>query len=248
MKARPDGRSPDELRPVTFEVDVQRNAAGSVFVRWGDTHVLCAATFEDRVPPHRLGTGGGWLTAEYGMLPGSGDRRCRRERAGVSGRTAEIQRLVGRSLRAAFDIDKLGVRTLWIDCDVIQADGGTRCAAITGGWLAARIAVDRLARSGAVPPQRPAPVAAVSVGVVGGQVVTDLCYAEDSTADVDLNFVASPGGIIEIQGTAEGRPFSRHQLDEMVEKAVRAAGSLFERQERTFAEVEAAARAGGGRP
>jgi ribonuclease PH len=210
---------------------VQRTAPGSVLVRWGETHVICSAAFEDRVPQHRLGTGGGWLSAEYGMLPGAGAQRVKRERPNVSGRTAEIQRLIGRSLRAVIDVDRIGVRTLWIDCDVIQADGGTRCAAITGSWLAARLAIEDLSRKGHVPPQQPQRVAAVSVGVVDGRVVTDLCYAEDSTAEVDLNFVATPKGIVEIQGTAEGRPFGRHHLDTMLEHASAAVNQLFELQQ-----------------
>ncbi len=240
MKPRPDGRAPAALRPIAFEIGVQRTAPGSVLVRWGDTHVLCSAAFEDRVPPHRLGTGGGWLSAEYGMLPGAGAQRVKRERPNVSGRTAEIQRLIGRSLRAVFDIDRIGVRTLWVDCDVIQADGGTRCAAITGSWLATRLALEDLSRKGHIAPPKAERVAAVSVGVVGGTVVTDLCYAEDSTADVDLNFVATPKGIVEVQGTGEGRPFGRVQLDEMLDQAMVAVNQLFALQQ---AALDAAAAA-----
>lgn len=239
MKPRPDGRAADVLRPIQFEVGVQRAAPGSVLVRWGDTHVLCAAAFEDRVPQHRLGTGGGWLSAEYGMLPGSGAQRVKRERPNVSGRTAEIQRLIGRSLRAVFDIDRIGVRTLWIDCDVIQADGGTRCAAITGSWLAARLAIEDLSRKGHIPPQQAQPVAAVSVGRVDGRVVTDLCYLEDSAAEVDLNFVATGRGIVEIQGTAEGKPFARSTLDEMVAQAEAAVTRIFELQQSAYAAARA---------
>ncbi len=230
MSLRPDGRRADELRPVTFEIGLQREVAGSVLVRWGHTHVLCSATLEDRVPAHRAGSGGGWLTAEYALLPGATRPRFRRERSGVGGRTAEIQRLIGRSLRAAVDLDALGPRTLWLDCDVVQADGGTRCASITGAWVAACLALRHAAQADARRFVPPAALAAVSVGVVGDGVLTDLDYGEDSTANVDLNYVGTPAGIVEIQGTAEGRVYTHDQLLEMVAYADAALGTLFSAQ------------------
>ncbi len=224
MPPRSDGRAADALRPLSFELGVQRNVPGSVLVRWGETHVLCAATFEDRVPPHRLQSGGGWLSAEYAMLPGATKERQKRERPNVSGRTAEIQRLIGRSLRAVVNLDQLGQRTLWIDCDVVQADGGTRCASITGAWVATALAI----RTAGLKLRSPlVPVAAVSVGIVKGETLLDLCYIEDSGADVDLNYVATPNGIVEVQGTAEGSPFPRARLDGLLDVAGRACETLF---------------------
>ena len=221
---RAEDRAPDALRPLSFERGLQRHAAGSVLVRWGHTHVLCAVTFEDRVPAHRNGTGGGWLTAEYSMLPGSTHSRVRRERSAPSGRTAEIQRLIGRSLRAAIDLDRLGPRTAHIDCDVIQADGGTRCASITGAWVALALALAAEGRTlRAVPP----PVAGVSVGIVDGRVLCDLDYSEDSRAEVDLNYVATPGGLVEVQGSAEGAVFARSQLDAMLDVGQAACERIF---------------------
>ena len=228
---RPDGRAIDALRPISIELGVQRNVAGSVLIRWGNTHVLCAATLENRVPPHRISSGGGWLTAEYSMLPGSGDRRVRRDRRKVGGRTVEIQRLIGRSLRAAVNLDAMGARTLWIDCDVINADGGTRCASITGAAIAATIALHSIGQK----PQ--SLLSAVSVGVRKGHVITDLCYAEDSTCDVDLNFVSTPGGIVEIQGTAEGETFSQDQLLRMVSFGTQSCQDLFKIQTEALASV-----------
>jgi ribonuclease PH len=229
MNPRPDARRPDALRDITFETGVQRHVAGSVLVKWGHTHVLCAATFEDRVPGHRLQSGGGWLTAEYAMLPGATQERQRRERPNVSGRTAEIQRLIGRSLRAVINLDQIGPRTLWIDCDVVQADGGTRCASITAAYVASVLAI-RAAGLKLTPP----PVAAVSVGIVKGQALLDLCYTEDSTADVDLNYVATPSGIVEVQGTAEGKPFPRPRLDALLDLGQAACTTLFELQTRAL--------------
>lgn len=233
--ARSDGRPVDGLRPISFEVGVQRHAAGSVLIKWGHTHVICSASVEDRVPPHRAGSGGGWLTAEYAMLPGAGRHRGRRERPSVSGRSAEIQRLIARSLRAAVDLDQLGSRTITVDCDVLQADGGTRCASITGGWVATALALRKLAREGQlIMSALPEPVAAVSMGLLdtpdGEQVLVDLEYTEDVAAEVDLNFVATPAGLVEIQGTAEGRPFSREVLDRMVDRGLAACGELFRLQ------------------
>lgn len=226
--SRPDGRAPEALRPITIETGLQRDPAGSVLIKWGHTHVLCAATIEERVPSHRAESGGGWITAEYAMLPGSTQSRARRERGKVGGRTAEIQRLIGRSLRAAFDLRLLGPRTLWVDCDVLQADGGTRCASITGSYVAVCLALRELVQRGDIIMSRmPEPLAAVSLGVRGGQVIVDLNYIEDSSADVDLNFIASAQGVVEIQGTAEGRPFTRQELDEMIDKGTDACARLF---------------------
>ncbi len=217
---RHDGRGPLDLRPISLEPGVSKHAEGSCLARFGDTQVLCTASVEDRVPPHVLGTGAGWVTAEYGMLPRSTHERMAREaaRGKQGGRTLEIQRLIGRALRAALDLRRLGVRTVTLDCDVIQADGGTRTAAITGGFVALAAAVDALrARKSisASPVKRH--VAAVSVGILEGSVRLDLDYEEDSSAEVDLNLVMSEGGsFIEIQGTAERVPFSANQLEEMI--------------------------------
>ena len=207
---RADNRAAGELRPVTIEEGVQPHAAGSVLIRMGGTHVLCALSVEDKVPPFLTGTGQGWITAEYGMLPCATHSRGRREAvAGVAGRTFEIQRLIGRSLRMMLDLRGLGEYTLRVDCDVLNADGGTRCAAITGAALALRQALAKMAASGRLPALPSIlPVAAVSVGVVGGEVLLDLAYSEDSAAEVDANFVmAEDGRWIEMQCTAEGKPF-----------------------------------------
>ena len=215
------------LRAIDFVPHIQPACAGSVLIRWGQTHVICAASIEDRVPPHRFDSGGGWLTAEYAMLPGSGNERIRRSRNGVKGRTAEIQRLIGRSLRAIIDLNELGQRTMRLDCDVLNADGGTRCASITGAYIAACMALHKVAEMDGRPFVAPPQAAAVSIGVVEGRVLTDLCYEEDSSADVDLNFVTSPKGMIEIQGTAEQEPFSSHQLSEMLRHGHQASETLF---------------------
>ena len=233
---RHDGRSTTQLRPISFETHVQPAAAGSVLVRWGNTHVICAASVENRVPPHRLASGGGWLTAEYAMLPASSGHRIRRDRNGVGGRTAEIQRLIGRSLRAVFDLDTLGINTVRIDCDVLNADGGTRCASITGAYIAGCMALKNICDQEERPFEAPPQVAGVSIGIVHGSVMTDLCYLEDSAADVDLNFVSSPAGIIEIQGTAEGAPFSREELNAMVDHGTAAANHLFDMQRISLSE------------
>ena len=232
MYTRSDARAHDALRDITFDVGVQRHADGSVVIKWGQTHVLCAATFEDRVPAHRVSSGGGWLTAEYAMLPGSTQERQKRERPNVSGRTAEIQRLIGRSLRASINLDQLGQRTLWVDCDVIQADGGTRCASITGAYVAAVLAIRKAGLK-----VTPTPVAAVSVGIVKGETLLDLCYVEDSAADVDLNYVATPAGIVEVQGTAEGKPFPRARLDILLDTAQKATERLFALQAEVIAQA-----------
>jgi ribonuclease PH len=233
------GRALLDLRTIALEPGASKHAEGSCLARFGDTHVLCTASVEDRVPPHVLGTGAGWVTAEYGMLPRSTHERMAREaaRGKQGGRTLEIQRLVGRALRASVDLRAIGVRTITLDCDVIQADGGTRTAAITGGYVALALAVQALRRSGklgAAPAMRP--VAAVSVGILGGQVHLDLDYDEDSTAEVDMNVVATGDGqLVEVQGTAEGKPFGRGDLDRMVDAALAGIARLREAQERALA-------------
>ena len=220
---RPSGRAVDSLRPVVIETGVTRHAEGSCLIRMGDTHVLCTASLEEIVPPFLRKTGLGWVTAEYGMLPRATTTRSRREATAgkQSGRTQEIQRLIGRSLRAGVDRVALGERQITVDCDVIQADGGTRCAAITGGWVALRLAVNKLLKVGDI---KTDPlndhVAAVSCGVLGGVPVLDLDYAEDSVAGTDANFVMTGGlGLIEVQGSAEGAAFTRDQLITMMDLA-----------------------------
>jgi len=221
---RTSGRGERELRKIVLEAGFSKYAEGSCLARFGDTHVLCTASIEDRVPPHVLGTGAGWVTAEYGMLPRSTHDRMRREAAAgkQGGRTQEIQRLVGRALRASIDLKALGVRTVTLDCDVLQADGGTRTAAVTGAWVALALAVRALQKAGklkASPLVRS--VAAVSVGVKGGVALLDLDYGEDSTADVDMNVVATGDGkLVEVQGTAEGQAFGRAELDGMLDLAL----------------------------
>ena len=226
---RIDGRQPNELRPLHFELDVQKHADGSCIVALGDTRVLCAVTVEEQVPRWMRGSGRGWLTAEYNMLPAATNTRSDRERVLNAGRTKEIQRLIGRSLRAAVNLDALGERTFNIDCDVLDADGGTRTAAITGAFVAASLAIQRLKYD-----ESPiiAPVAAVSIGIKDGQVLTDLNYAEDSTADVDCNIVGlANGGLVEVQGTAEGRSFTQDQLNQMVTAANLALEEMFKAQQ-----------------
>ena len=218
--ARPSGRLPDQLRTVRFTRGFTRHAEGSVLVEFGDTRVLCTASVEDKVPPFMRGAGRGWITAEYGMLPRATHTRSDREaaRGKQSGRTQEIQRLIGRSLRAVFDLEALGERTVTVDCDVLQADGGTRTASITGGFVAVHDAVSRLVAAGAIDrsPVRDF-VAAVSVGVWRGTPVLDLDYIEDSGCDSDVNIVATgSGGFVELQGTAEGAPFSTAELDRLL--------------------------------
>jgi len=217
---RPSKRASDEMRKVTFERGVARYAEGSCLVRFGDTHVLCAASLEDKPPPWLRGQGRGWVTAEYAMLPRATLTRTKREvSAGrVSGRTQEIQRLIGRSLRAVVDLPKLGERQITIDCDVLQADGGTRTAAITGAWLALRDCIQWMVQRSILKESvMKDHVAAVSCGVVGGEAVIDLDYAEDSTAETDANFVITGrGGLVEVQGSAEGAPFSEDELLKML--------------------------------
>jgi ribonuclease PH len=235
---RSDQRQVEQVRPLVLETNFLKDPPGSVLVSLGATRVLCTATVEERVPPHRLQSGGGWLSAEYAMLPGSTRERRRRDREHVDGRSVEIQRLIGRSLRAAIDLDRLGPRTIWIDCDVLQADGSTRCASITGASVALALAVRHLAKRGLVLPTEKllrSHVAAVSVGIVGGEVLVDLCQEEDNRADVDMNVVATAGGqLIEIQGTAEGQAFPRDQAGLMIDRALAAIATLTAQQRRAL--------------
>ncbi len=229
---RPDGRRPDELRPVRFLLDYIEYPEGSVLVELGRTRVLCNLSLEERVPVWRAGSGCGWLTAEYSLLPRSTHTRTPREERGPGGRTQEIRRFIGRSLRAAVDLERLGERTLILDCDVLQADGGTRTAAVTGGYVALALAMRRLSQQGLLPPDLLRfPVAAVSVGVVHGQVRLDLCYEEDGEAEVDLNVVMTADGrFVEVQGTAEGGPFLPSTLTEMLALADRGIRQLIRLQ------------------
>ena len=225
---RRDGRAPAELRPIAFETGFTRWAEGSVLARFGDTHVLCNATIENALPPwlKNRTPPQGWLTAEYAMLPRSTHTRSQREQRWPKGRTQEISRLIGRSLRAALDLSLLGERTITVDCDVLQADGGTRTAAISGGWVAVALALRPLIAAGELPAAvLKRQIAAISVGIVNGQPLLDLDYSEDSTAEVDLNVVmTATGEFIEVQGTAEGEPFDRDQLDTLLDRT--AAGIL----------------------
>ena len=227
---RPSKRDPDEIRAVSLERNVSKHAEGSCFIRFGDTHVLCTATVEDKVPSWLRGGGRGWITAEYGMLPRSTGERMRREAAAgrLSGRTQEIQRLIGRSLRAVVDLDRLGERQITVDCDVIQADGGTRTAAITGAWVALHDAI-RWMRMRDMLQHDPLKdrVAAISCGIWRGITVCDLDYAEDSEAETDANFVMTgSGGLVEVQATAEGAPFDEGTFAQMMTLARRAIGEL----------------------
>ncbi|HEX2494547.1 MAG TPA: ribonuclease PH [Steroidobacter sp.] len=234
MKPRPSGRAADQLRPVRILRHFTRHAEGSVLIEFGDTRVLCTASVEETIPAFLRNTGRGWVTAEYGMLPRSTHTRSRREAASgkQGGRTLEIQRLIGRALRAVIDLKALGERTITVDCDVLQADGGTRTASITGGYVALVDAVNLLLGKGVL---RENPihgqVAAVSVGIWSGQPVLDLDYAEDSEAETDMNVVMNNGGgFIEVQGTAEGHAFRRHELDELLNLAAGGAGQLLAQQ------------------
>ncbi|WP_299152672.1 ribonuclease PH [uncultured Tateyamaria sp.] len=227
---RPSGRELSEMRSVSIETGFTKHAEGSALIKMGDTHVLCTATIEDRVPPFIKGSGLGWVTAEYGMLPRATNTRMRREAASgkQGGRTVEIQRLIGRALRAGVDRVALGERQITVDCDVLQADGGTRCASITGGWVALRLAVDKLMKAGDVI-SNPliSPVAAVSCGIYAGQPVLDLDYPEDSEAGVDGNFIMmGDGQLIEIQMSAEGSTFSREQMNHLMDLAEKGVGEL----------------------
>ena len=231
---RPSARTADQLRDITLEAGVSLHAEGSCLARFGNTHVLCTASVEDRVPSFLRNTGKGWVTAEYGMLPRSTHSRTDREaaRGKQGGRTLEIQRLIGRALRSVTDLTALGEHQIKLDCDVLQADGGTRTAAITGAWVALRIACEKLLLSGAISRQPMSDqVAALSCGVWQGMAVADLDYAEDSTAEVDANFVLSADrGLVEIQATGEDRPFTRTELNQMLDLAEAGCGQLFEMQ------------------
>lgn len=237
---RPSGRAPDQLRPIRFTRRYTRHAEGSVLVEFGDTKVLCTATIENGVPPFLRNSGQGWITAEYGMLPRATHTRSPREAAKgkQSGRTQEIQRLIGRSLRSVVDMKALGERTITLDCDVLQADGGTRTAAITGSFVALADAVAALQKKRDLA-QSPlhGQVAAVSVGIVGGTPVLDLDYAEDSEAETDMNVVMNGGGaFVEVQGTAEGHAFRRHELDELLNLAASGIGALLAHQQQALTE------------
>ncbi|MGF9693587.1 ribonuclease PH [Rhizobium sp. 0TCS1.26] len=236
---RPSGRKTDQMRKVSFERNVSKHAEGSCLVKFGDTHVLCTASLEEKTPPWLRNSGKGWVTAEYGMLPrATGDRMKREAAAGKQGgRTQEIQRLIGRSLRAVVDLEALGEKQITVDCDVIQADGGTRTAAITGGWIAlhdclkwmearSMIKLDRVLKDH---------VAAISCGIFASQPVIDLDYLEDSAAETDANFVITgSGGIVEVQGTAEGKPFSREELSHLLDLATAGTAQLVEMQKQAI--------------
>ena len=231
---RADGRRPDHLRPTSFDVDFVENPAGHALIRAGKTMVLCTASVQESVPRWMYGKGRGWLTAEYSMLPAStGDRTDREASRGKQGgRTVEIQRLIGRALRAVVDYEALGERTVWVDCDVLQADGGTRCASITGAYVALARALDRVGLSRALAGS----IAAVSVGIVDGTPLLDLDYSEDSRAEVDMNVVMTGDGRhVEVQATAEGEPFSREALDELLALGERGVRLLTDKQEAAVA-------------
>jgi len=237
---RTDGRTPEQLRPVKLTTGYIKYPEGSVLIEWGNTKVICNASVEDRVPPFLKDSGQGWITAEYSMLPRATETRSPRDigKLKLSGRSAEIQRLIGRALRSVTSLELLGERTITIDCDVIQADGGTRCASITGGFVALALALRKLQREGLLEqwPLR-SHVAAVSVGIVHGEPLCDLCYVEDSGGEVDFNFVMNEDGdIIELQGTGEERPFSKTELDDMYALARQAATQLISLQKQALEE------------
>jgi ribonuclease PH len=236
---RSDGRAPDQLRPVTIEPGYLLYAEGSALIKTGNTSVLCSATVEDGVPQFARGTGAGWITAEYGMVPRSTQTRIRRERARTGGRTSEIQRLIGRSLRSVCQLDLLGERTIIVDCDVLQADGGTRTAAITGAYVALAPALHKLREADAIAafPLRCA-VAATSAGVVEGTPILDLNYEEDAAAEVDFNVVMTEEGeLVEVQGTGESHPFTRATMDDLLGLAESGVRQLFDVQKAALAEA-----------
>jgi ribonuclease PH len=237
VSTRADGRRPDEARPIDAEIDVAPYAEGSCLIATGDTRVLCTASVTEGVPAWRERSGAGWVTAEYAMLPRATHTRTSRERAGPKGRTQEIQRLIGRSLRSVTDMTRLGPRTVTVDCDVLQADGGTRTASITGAYVALALAAEWLLDEGLIQ-QRPLKeaVAAISVGLVDGVACLDLDYGEDSRAQVDMNIVGTrSGGLVEVQGTAEGEPFPRRDLDALLDLALGGLERLFAAQARALA-------------
>lgn len=234
VKKRSDQRTPEQIRDVKITRKYSKHALGSCLIEIGDTRVICAANMENKVPPHLKNTGSGWITAEYGMLPSATNTRSIREsaRGRIQGRTHEIQRLIGRSLRAAVSLEAMGERTVWLDCDVIQADGGTRTASITGAYVALKDAIDTLVKQQIIG-KNPfiEQVAAVSVGIIDDQILLDLNYEEDSRADVDMNVVMTGSGrIIEVQGTAEGEPFSKEQMISLVDIAQKGILQLMEMQ------------------
>jgi ribonuclease PH len=244
--ARKDGRAATDLRPIRFETGFVKHHPGSVLVSFGDTRVLCVASAEERVPPHRLNSGGGWVTAEYSMLPGATHDRKQREisRGKADARSVEIQRLIGRALRNVVAMDAIGQRTITVDCDVIQADGGTRTAAITGGWVALALCIAHLQKRGVSMKAKtlkdalPGQIAAISLGILKDQVWTDLNYEEDSRAETDLNLVArADGAIVEIQGTAEGAPMKREELFAIVDQGLLAIQDLCGRQREALGAV-----------
>jgi ribonuclease PH len=241
LTLRIDGRRPEDLRPVKIAPNILDFAEGSCIVEFGRTRVLCAASIEDRQPPFLRGTQSGWVTGEYAMLPRATHTRTQREveRGRPGGRTQEIQRLIGRSLRGVVNLELLGQRTITVDCDVLQADGGTRTASITGGYVALRLAVNRLIKAGTVAPAAiTSPVAAVSVGIVKGVAMLDLCYEEDSTAEVDFNVVMTGAdAFVEVQGTAEGKAFSRSAMDGLIDLARDGILRLFAAQEAALADA-----------
>ena len=239
--ARVDGRSPDQLRPIKITPGFMKHAEGSVLIQMGDTHVICTASVEERVPRFLMGKGQGWITAEYSMLPRSTHTRTQRETRGVKGRTQEIQRLIGRAIRGISNLKNVGDRTIWIDCDVISADGGTRTASITGAYIAVALAIDRLdKRKKLKGPVLRDFLAAISVGIVDGEPCLDLCYHEDSSAEVDMNVVMTGDGrFVELQGTAEGEPFDRGQMESMLSLAAKGIAELTEIQKTTIEEATA---------
>jgi ribonuclease PH len=226
----PSGRKPNEIRPISIEIGVNRYAEGSALIKAGNTHVLCMASIDETVPPWLVGQGKGWITAEYSMLPRATHTRSKREREKVGGRTQEIQRLIARALRSTVDLKKLGERQIIVDCDVIQADGGTRTASITGGCVALALALAKVAPD-AFKGAWVDTVSAISIGIKNGEVLTDLDYEEDSRCDVDMNFVITGKGLfVEVQGTAEGTAFSKQHLDAMTDAAQHAAAKIREIQ------------------
>ncbi|MBC8421239.1 MAG: ribonuclease PH [Actinobacteria bacterium] len=240
MSERQDGRKNDEIRDIKITRKYISHTDGSVFIEMGNTRIVCTATVEEKVPPFLRGKGKGWITAEYDMIPGSTHRRVIRPQASgrINGRTHEIQRLIGRSLRAAVDLDKIGERTIWIDCDVIEADGGTRTASITGSFIALFDCLQGMIENKIID-EMPIEsfVAAISVGIVNGEVLADLCFSEDSNAEVDMNVVSnSKGNLIEVQSTAEGAPFSREQFDRMLESASSAVEDILELQKKILSQ------------
>ena len=240
MSERHDGRKNDETRDIKITRKYISHADGSVFIEMGNTRIVCTATMEEKVPPFLRGKGKGWITAEYDMIPGSTPRRIIRPQASgrINGRTHEIQRLIGRSLRAAVNLNMIGERTIWIDCDVIEADGGTRTASITGSFIALFDCLQGMIENEIIK-EMPIEsfVAAISVGIVDGEILTDLCFIEDSNAEVDMNVVSnSKGNLIEVQSTAEGAPFSREQFDQMLEDASSAIESIIELQKKILSQ------------